>query len=84
MNLYFCLTLFILVSHTSKLNYRIIIVNTVQCDTVCRYVLPLHVIVVPEHVDRMPSEDGQLTETCKDNKHLQIESHWTVSTIIIL
>jgi hypothetical protein len=27
-----------------------------------------HVIVVPEHVDLMPSEDGQLTETCKGNK----------------
>jgi hypothetical protein len=30
------------------------------------------VIVVPEHVDRMPSEDGQLTETCKGNDYLQI------------
>jgi hypothetical protein len=26
------------------------------------------VIVVSEHVDLMPSEDGQLTETCKGNK----------------
>jgi hypothetical protein len=25
------------------------------------------VIVVPEHVDLMPSEDGQLTKTCKGN-----------------
>jgi hypothetical protein len=32
----------------------------------------------------MPSEDGQLTETCKGDKYLQIESHWTVLTIIIL
>jgi hypothetical protein len=32
----------------------------------------------------MPSEDGQLTETCKGNKYLQIESHWTVLTVIIL
>jgi hypothetical protein len=32
----------------------------------------------------MPSEDGQLTETCKSNKYVQIESHWTVLTIIIL
>jgi type VI protein secretion system component VasA len=32
----------------------------------------------------MPSEDGQLTGTCKGTKHLQIESHWTVSTIILL
>jgi hypothetical protein len=44
---------------------------------------PNHVIVVPEH-DLMPSEDGQLTETCKGNKYLQIESHWTVLRIIIL
>jgi hypothetical protein len=41
------------------------------------------VIVVPEHVDLMPSEDGQLTETCKGSKYLQIESHWTVLTIIL-
>jgi hypothetical protein len=39
--------------------------------------------VVPEHIDLMSSEDGQLTETCKGNKYLQIESHWTVLTIII-
>jgi hypothetical protein len=39
------------------------------------------VIVVPEHVDLMPSEDGQLTETCTGNIYLQIESHWTVLTI---
>jgi hypothetical protein len=30
-----------------------------------------------------PTEDGQLTETCKGNKYLQIESHWTVLTIIL-
>jgi hypothetical protein len=41
------------------------------------------VIVVFEHVDLMPSEDGQLTETCKGNKYLQIQSHWTVLTIIL-
>jgi hypothetical protein len=43
----FCLPfliLFILVRHTRKLNYRII-VNTVQCDSICRYLLPLHVSV---------------------------------------
>jgi hypothetical protein len=40
--------------------------------------------VVPEHVDLTPSEDGQLTETRKGNKYLQIESNWTVLTIIIL
>jgi hypothetical protein len=40
------------------------------------------VIVVPEHVDLMPSEDGQLTETCEDDKYLQVESHWTVLTIL--
>jgi hypothetical protein len=28
-------------------------------------------IVVPEQVDLMPSENGQLTETCKGNKYLQ-------------
>jgi hypothetical protein len=49
------LILFILVCHTSKLNYRII-VNTVQCDSVYRYLLPY--------------EDDQLTETCKGNKFL--------------
>jgi hypothetical protein len=26
----------------------------------------------------MPSESGQLTETCKGDKYLQIESHWKV------
>jgi hypothetical protein len=41
------------------------------------------VIVVPEHIDLLPSEDGQLTETCKGNKHLPIESHWMVLTIIL-
>jgi hypothetical protein len=29
----------------------------------------------------MPSEDGQLTETCQCNKYLQIESHWAVLKI---
>jgi hypothetical protein len=42
-----------------------------------------HVIVVPKHVDRMPSEDGQLTETCKGSKYIQIELHWTVLIIIL-
>jgi hypothetical protein len=42
------------------------------------------VIVLFDYVDLMPSEDGQLTETCKGNKYLQIESHWMVLTIIIL
>jgi hypothetical protein len=41
------------------------------------------VIVVSEHVDVMPSEDGQLTEACKGNKYLQIESHSMVLTIIV-
>jgi hypothetical protein len=42
------------------------------------------VIVVPKHVDLIPSEDGhKLTETCKGSKYLQIESHWTVLTIIL-
>jgi hypothetical protein len=40
--------------------------------------------LVSEHVDLMPSEDGQLTEACEGNKHLQIETHWTVLTIIIV
>jgi hypothetical protein len=31
-------------------------------------------IAVPAHVDLMPSEDGQLTVTCKGNI-LQIEPH---------
>jgi hypothetical protein len=38
------LTVFILVRHTTKRNYRII-VNTVHCDSICRYLLPLHVCV---------------------------------------
>jgi hypothetical protein len=33
---------------------------------------------VSEHVDLTPSEDVQLTETCKGNKYPQIEWHWTV------
>jgi hypothetical protein len=41
------------------------------------------VIVVSKHVDLMPSENGQLTETCKVNKYLQIESRFTVLTIIL-
>jgi hypothetical protein len=43
----------------------------------------IFVIVVSEHVDLTPSEDDQLTETCKGNKYLQIESHWMVLTIIL-
>jgi hypothetical protein len=43
-----------------------------------------HVIVIHKHIDLMPSEDGQLTETCKGSKYMQIESHWMVLTIIIL
>jgi hypothetical protein len=31
----------------------------------------------------MPFEDGQLTETCKENKYVEIESHWAVSTSIL-
>jgi hypothetical protein len=38
------LILFTLVCHISKLNNRII-VNSVQCDSVCKYLLPLHVSV---------------------------------------
>jgi hypothetical protein len=30
------------------------------------------VIVVSEHVDLMPSDDGQVTKTCKGNKYLQM------------
>jgi hypothetical protein len=29
------------------------------------------------------AEDGQLTKTCKGNKYLEIETHWTVLTIIL-
>jgi hypothetical protein len=43
-----------------------------------------HAIVVPIYVDIKPSEDGQLTETCKGSKYIQIESHWMVLTAIIL
>jgi hypothetical protein len=32
----------------------------------------------------MPSEDGQLTETCRGNKiNIHVESHWTALTIIL-
>jgi hypothetical protein len=41
------------------------------------------VVVLSEHVDLKPSEDGQLTKTCKGNKYLQIESHYMVLTIIL-
>jgi hypothetical protein len=41
------------------------------------------VIVVPVHVDLVPSEDGQLTETCESNLYPQIESQYTVSIIIL-
>jgi hypothetical protein len=40
-------------------------------------------LVISDHVDLMTSEDGQLIETCKDNKYLQIESQCTVLTIIL-
>jgi hypothetical protein len=43
-----------------------------------------HVTVVPKQADIMPSEDGQLTKTCTCSKYIQIESQWTVLTIIIL
>jgi hypothetical protein len=39
-------------------------------------------IAVSEHVDLMPFGDVQLTETYKVNKNLQIQSHWTMLTII--
>jgi hypothetical protein len=42
-----------------------------------------HVKVVSDHDDLKPSENGQLNETRKGNKHLQIQSHGTVLTIII-
>jgi hypothetical protein len=56
------------------------IIHTFYIKTLC---IKNFVIVVSEHVDLMPSEDVQLTETCKSNKCLQIESHWTVLTIIL-
>jgi hypothetical protein len=31
-------------------------------------------VIVPKHVDIKPSEDGQLTETCKGSKYIRIES----------
>jgi hypothetical protein len=33
------------------------------------------VIVFSDHVELMPSKEDPLTETCKGNKYLQIESH---------
>jgi hypothetical protein len=42
------------------------------------------VVVLHKHGDIKPFEDGQLIEICKGSKHIQIESHWTVLTIIVL
>jgi hypothetical protein len=39
-----------------------------------------YVIVIPEHIDLMPSKDGQAMEACKGNKYVQIESDWTALT----
>jgi hypothetical protein len=44
----------------------------------------MNLIVTPEHVELMPSKDGQLTETCKGNTYLQTESHWMVLIIILI
>jgi hypothetical protein len=41
-----------------------------------------YVIVVPKHVDIKPSEDGQLTETCKGSKYIPIESHCMMLNMI--
>jgi hypothetical protein len=38
---------------------------------------------VSEHVYLMPSEDGQMTEKCRGDECLQIESHWMILTIIL-
>jgi hypothetical protein len=62
--------------------FTFLIVNNIYIKILSMYYEPC--TVVTEHVDLMPSEDGQLTETCKGNKYLQVESHWTVLTIIIL
>jgi hypothetical protein len=45
--------------------------------------IPIKKLKNSDHVDLMPSEDGQLTETCKGNKYLKIELHWTVLTNIL-
>jgi hypothetical protein len=52
------LILFSLVRHTTKLNFRII-VKTVQCDSICWYLLPLHVSV------SWPSSEG-MRSTCSE------------------
>jgi hypothetical protein len=54
----FGLTLFILVHRASKQNYGTII-NTVQCDSICRYLLPLDVLV------SWPSSEG-IRLTCSE------------------
>jgi hypothetical protein len=56
------LILFILVLHTSKLNYRII-VNTIQFDWVCRYLLSLHVLVSWPSSEGMRSACSETTTT---------------------
>jgi hypothetical protein len=42
-----------------------------------------HYISVSPDLFEISSEDGQLTETCKGNKYLQIESLWVVLTVIL-
>jgi hypothetical protein len=61
------LILFILVCHTSQLNYRII-VNTVQCDSIGRYLLPLHVLV------SWPSSEG-IRSTCSETTIIKFIIH---------
>jgi hypothetical protein len=50
--------------HISKLIYRIIF-NTVQCDSICRYILPLHVSV------SWPSSKGFKTQQKETSRHSQ-------------
>jgi hypothetical protein len=65
------LTLFILVRHTSKLNYRIII-NTVQCDLICRYLLPLYVSVSWSSSEGIRSTWSTLPQNTANRKRLDI------------
>jgi hypothetical protein len=40
-----CVVWKVLIKQICLLDYTIIIVNTVQCHSICRYLLPLHVSV---------------------------------------
>jgi hypothetical protein len=57
----FSLKLYFIDDYKNKIHhYRIIIVNTIQCDSICIYLLPLYVLV------SWPSSEG-MRSTCLGN-----------------